>query len=136
MSLAKSVQQAMDRSAEHGGVAGQLISDAVKKENLNAPAFRIAHRLLRLGGRDPLKLRTLLDDLDYYRTKMDLDKLAGDSLFERAKVRRTTTKLPKARMPMPTSTKATTCISFPARNAPPRNTIPCPTDRSCGAVLE
>lgn len=79
--LAKDVQRALDQSAAAGGVAGELISTAVKKEGLNAPAFRIAHRLLRQGERDPMKLRVLLDDFDYYRDALKLDDLAGDSLL-------------------------------------------------------
>lgn len=79
--LSKEVQQAMDQAASAGGVAGELISTAVKKDGLNAPAFRIAHRLKRLGDRDPAKLRILLDDFDYYRDALKLDDLAGESLF-------------------------------------------------------
>ena len=80
--LARKVSQAIDRAAEEGGVAGAAISESVKKHGLNAPAFRIAHRMLRVGKRDAVKLRTLLDDLDYYRDALELDKLAGESLFK------------------------------------------------------
>ena len=38
--------------------------------------------MLRVGKRDAVKLRTLLDDLDYYRDALELDKLAGESLFK------------------------------------------------------
>ena len=81
-SLARKVSLAIDRAAEEGGVAGAAISESVKKHGLNAPAFRIAHRMLRVGKRDAVKLRTLLDDLDYYRDALELDKLAGESLFK------------------------------------------------------
>ena len=81
-SLARKVSLAIDRAAEEGGVAGAAISESVKKFGLNAPAFRIAHRMLRVGKRDAVKLRTLLDDLDYYRDALELDKLAGESLFK------------------------------------------------------
>lgn len=79
-SLAKKVQQAMDQSADAGGAAGKLISDAVKK-GMNASAFRLAHRLLRQGNRNPAALREVLDQFDYMRDIFKLDDLAGDSMF-------------------------------------------------------
>lgn len=80
-SLAKDVQQAMNRSAEHGGVAGQLISGAVKKKGLNAAAFRIIMRLRRMGENDPVKFGIFRDDFEHYWNSLQLEKLCGGSLF-------------------------------------------------------
>lgn len=80
--LSKDFMAASDRASTLAGKAGELISDAVKKIHLNAREFKRAHGYKSLGLRDPSKLRLALDDFDYYRECLDLDKLAGDSLFE------------------------------------------------------
>ena len=70
------------RSAENGGKARQLVSEAAKKGAVNAPVFGYIKKLLKMGRRDPVALRTYLDDLDYYKDVFEIEKLAGDSLFD------------------------------------------------------
>lgn len=80
--LSKDFLAANDRAATLSGKAGELISTAVKKIHLNAREFKRAHSLKSMGLRDPAKLRIALSDFDYYRSCLELDKLAGDGLFE------------------------------------------------------
>lgn len=80
--LSKDFMAASDRASTLAGKAGELISDAVKKIHLNAREFKRAHSLKSMGLRDPAKLRLALSDFDYYRSCLELDKLAGEGLFE------------------------------------------------------
>lgn len=80
--LSKDYMAASDRASTQAGLAGELISNAVKKIHLNAREFKRAHAFKSLGMRDPAKLRTALSDFDYYREALELDKLAGDGLFD------------------------------------------------------
>lgn len=80
--LAKDVLIQMERSSTAGGLAGQMISDASKKKGLPARAFKDSLKLLRMGRRDPVALRTYIDDMRYMAECFELEKLAGESLFE------------------------------------------------------
>lgn len=80
--LSKDFLAASDRASTLAGKAGELISNAVKKIHLNAREFKRAHSLKSLGLRDPNKLRIALSDFDYYRQCLELDKLAGEGLFD------------------------------------------------------
>lgn len=81
-SLSKEYTTASDRASGAAGKAGQLLTDAVKKLHLNAAEFKRANSMKLLGQKDPGKLRTKLSDADYYRECLELDKLAGDGLFD------------------------------------------------------
>lgn len=63
--------------AELKGEYGQVIADAVSKHNLHAAAFKLAKKL---AGYDAVKLSAFLVHFDDYRTKLELDKMAGDPL--------------------------------------------------------
>lgn len=80
--LSKEFMAASDRASTLAGKAGELISNAVTKIHLNAREFKRAQSFKSMGLRDPGKLRTALSDFDYYRECLELDKLAGDGLFD------------------------------------------------------
>lgn len=79
--LIKDVRAANSRAAEHSGIAGNLISEAVKKEGVHARALKLCMQIEDMAARDPAKARSLLDHFDYYRDVRKLDDKAGDSLF-------------------------------------------------------
>jgi hypothetical protein len=85
LDLAKYVDMCKDRASSAGGDAGQAIKDAQEKKGLDPVAFRMAHRLRRMGQRDPVKLRTVLDNFDAYRDMMKLDKMKAALLADQEK---------------------------------------------------
>ena len=78
--LADLADRCLLRSSQASGDLGQAISDYQEK-GLNPVAFRIVHRLRRLGHRDPIKLRGVLDNIDYYRDVLKLDELKATDMF-------------------------------------------------------
>lgn len=80
--LARQVLIAQEESASAGGEAGALISSAVKNKGLNAKVFKDALKLRKMGLSNPMKLRVYLDDMVYMAECLELEKLAGDQLFE------------------------------------------------------
>jgi hypothetical protein len=59
------------------GDLGERIAKAVDDHNLHSAAFKLARKLQKM---DAVKLMAFLTHFDDYRTKLELDKLAGDSL--------------------------------------------------------
>lgn len=85
--LSKDFLTVSTRAQTAAGTAGKLLSEAAKKLHLNVKEFKNAHALKQLGQKDPGKLRVVLSDRDYYRECLELDKLAGDGLFDAAEGR-------------------------------------------------
>lgn len=78
--LASLVSQSKSNASEIAdlkGEMGQAIADAVSKHNLHAGAFKLVRKLQKM---DAVKLLAFLTHLDDYRQKLELDKLAGESL--------------------------------------------------------
>lgn len=59
------------------GDLGERIAKAVDDHNLHSAAFKLARKLQKM---DAVKLMAFLVHLDDYREKLELDKLAGNSL--------------------------------------------------------
>ncbi len=79
--LSRLVDQCLQRSAEAGGQLSQAIADAAEKHGVNPVAFRMVHRLIRIGQRDPIKLRVLLEDFEAYKDTLGIEHMAADNLF-------------------------------------------------------
>ena len=78
--LANMADEGMNRAGNITSNVGQEISTYAKNKGLDAQAFRITLRLKRMGKRDPIKLRSVLDNLDYYREALGIDDLAATVL--------------------------------------------------------
>lgn len=81
-SLVNVIRKPMNDAASLQATVRQKIGDAAEKINLNAPAFQQVRRMIKMGETDPVRLRTYLDDLHDYMEKLEVEKLAGDSLFD------------------------------------------------------
>lgn len=77
--LARLSDQCMSRASEASGQLGQAIRDYQEK-GLDPIAFRMVNRLRRLGQRDPLKLRGVLDNFEHYSDVLGLGDMAASQL--------------------------------------------------------
>lgn len=59
------------------GEIGEKIANAVETHNLHAGAFKLAKKI---AGMDAVKALAFLTHFDDYRNKLELDRLAGESL--------------------------------------------------------
>lgn len=74
LKISNNVKSRMD---EAKGELGGKIADAVENHNLHKGAFAQAAKLKRM---DSVKLRSFLDNFDYYRDVLKLDDLAASQL--------------------------------------------------------
>jgi hypothetical protein len=78
--LVVTANRCLERNSVAAGEMGKAIKEAVDKQGLEAIAFRMVLRLARKGDRDPIKLRSILDNFDYYRDVLRLDDLAAPNI--------------------------------------------------------
>lgn len=77
--LAKLADESMNKAGRITSELGQEIS-AYAKRGLDAQAFRMTLRLQRMGKRDPIKLRSVLDNLNYYMETLGIEDMASTVL--------------------------------------------------------
>jgi hypothetical protein len=77
--LAKIADESMNKAGRITSELGQEIS-AYAKKGLDAQAFRMTLRLQRMGKRDPIKLRSVLDNLNYYMETLGIEEMASTVL--------------------------------------------------------
>ena len=76
------LQHLSDLGKEYQGLASEnnaefnaALTNAGRENGLNVPAFRIAHRIRKAADKDPIKGRTLWDDVMTYGRALGLDDL-------------------------------------------------------------
>lgn len=79
--FADAVIIAQDRASKAGGSVGQMITEKVKGQGLDGPAFRLAVRVLKTARRDPNAGRVLYDDILFYLDELEVEKACGEQLF-------------------------------------------------------
>ena len=77
--LANTADDSMNKAGRITSELGQEISTYAKK-GLDAQAFRMVLRLKRMGQRDPIKLRSVLDNRTYYEEVLGIENMASTML--------------------------------------------------------
>ncbi len=78
--LARQVDECYAKSQSITGSARQMIADCVEAKGLDNIAFGMVMRLRRMGVRNAVRLRSVIENFNYYYEALEIEKMSATQL--------------------------------------------------------